>query len=149
MFLFYLFSATKMFFNVKRLTDTAQIPTRQTEFSAGYDLYADEETIINPGCRKLISTNISVEFSEECYIRIAARSGLSIKGIDVGAGVIDSDYRGNIKVLIINNGFVNFEIKQGDRIAQAILTPCHTPDIKVVSELSNTSRGDNGFGSTG
>lgn len=138
-----------MFFNVKRLTDTARIPTRQTEFSAGYDLYADEETIINPGCRKLISTNISVEFSKECYIRIAARSGLSIKGIDVGAGVIDSDYRGNIKVLIINNGFVNFEIKQGDRIAQAILTPCYIPDIKVVSELSNTSRGDNGFGSTG
>ena len=126
----------------------AEIPTRGSYSSAGLDLYANEDGVIHPGERKLISTGISCQFPTNSYGRIAARSGLSLRGIDVGAGVIDPDYTGIIKVLIINNGKGNFIFNSGDRLAQLIIeTYRHvTP---YLADISITGRGTSGFGSTG
>lgn len=82
--------------------------------------------------------------------RIAPRSGLAVKhSIDTGAGVIDSDYRGQVKVLLFNHSEVDFEIKEGDRIAQLVLERIYTPEILIVGELEESIRGAGGFGSTG
>ncbi len=135
---------------IKLLNEYAKCPTRADSGSAGYDLYcSDELVMISPGQRKLLNTGISVSFDKKYYIRIAPRSGLSVKGIDVGAGVIDSSYRGEIKVLLINNSKEDFTFLRGDRIAQAILETCHPIDFKLVEELDNSDRGSGGFGSSG
>ena len=135
---------------VKRLTPTASIPTRGSEHAAGLDLYADENATIHPGKWKLISTGISTEFEPGMYLRIAPRSGLAVKqGIDVLAGVVDSDYRGEVKVALINHGDKDFIVHQGDRIAQAILESITMADIREAEELSDTARGEGGYGSTG
>ena len=132
------------------LSSSSKAPERQTEYSAGYDIYADEANIISQGYRKLISTGFKISIPEGYYGRVAPRSSLACKqNVDVGAGVIDSDYRGEVKVLLINNGHTNFIIEKGDRIAQLIIEKIITPEIKIVEELKNTSRGENGFGSTG
>jgi dUTP pyrophosphatase len=87
---------------------------------------------------------------ENYYLRVAPRSGLSVKNnIDIGAGVIDYDYRGIIYVCMINNGTNDFEVVKNMKIAQLILEKCNRPTIKEVSDLDNTERGHNGFGSTG
>ena len=126
----------------------AMIPSRGTFYSAGLDLYANEEGTIKAGERKLISTGVSCEFPLNTYGRIAPRSSLSMKGIDVGAGVIDSDYTGIIKVLLINNGKENFLINIGDKISQLILEE-YRHVIPYLAEISKTQRGSQGFGSTG
>ena len=106
--------------------------------------------IVTSKSRKLISTDISIALPENSYGQIAARSGLSMKGIDIGAGVIDRDYLGVIKVLIINNSDENFNIKTGMRIAQLLCLPIIFPNTVVITELCRSStRGCNGFGSTG
>jgi len=155
------------FFQVKRLSQTAKIPKRGSQHAAGYDLYADENTFV-PAMQceityvnglqqykvsagsKLVSTNIAISIPHGYYARGASRSGLAVKNsIEVGAGVIDSDYRGEVKVLLRNHGASSFEIKQGDRIAQLIIEKIITPDPMEVKELSDTLRGAGGFGSTG
>jgi len=133
-------------------SDNAQIPKRADEGAAGYDLYAAEDVFIGYRERKLISTDISVQLPHETYGRIAPRSGMSVKGFDVGAGVIDESYAGIIKVLLINNSDENKEIKKGERIAQLIIEKCYYADIEQVydmKEFTPTTRGDQGFGSTG
>jgi dUTP pyrophosphatase len=142
--------------NIKLLKDSAKIPTYGSVSAAGLDLYAAEDYIIEVESRKLISTGISVSWDEynndKHYLRIAPRSGLSVKNsIDVGAGVVDSDYRGEIFVCLINNSKEKkFEIKRGDRIAQAILEKISRFDsIIEVNELPSSERGSGGFGSTG
>jgi dUTP pyrophosphatase len=98
----------------------------------------------------LCGTDIAVAIPEGHYGRVAPRSGLALKNfIDVGAGVIDADYRGPIGVLIFNFGDVSFKIGRGDRIAQLILERISTPYVEVVQELPETERGSGGFGSTG
>lgn len=132
------------------LTPTSKAPTRQTEFSAGYDIYANKNDVISQSKRKLISTGFKIAIPDGYYGRIAPRSSLACKhGIDIGAGVIDSDYRGEVKVVLINNGNTNFVIEEGDRIAQLIIEKITTPEIKIVQSLSESSRGEGGFGSTG
>lgn len=139
------------YLEIQKLSEYAQLPQRATNGSVGYDLFSAENKIINPKCRELIKLDISLKIPEGHYGRIAPRSGLSSKkSIDIGAGVIDRDYRGNIMVLIINNNPESiFEIKRGNKIAQLILEKCSTPEIKEVKELDKTYRGENGFGSTG
>lgn len=134
----------------------AQLPIRATPGSIGLDLYSLEDCEIEPQGRGLIRTGISIEIvnnnSSNCYPKIAPRSGLSTKGIDVGAGIIDLDYRGEIKVLLINNNHKkidDFEIKKGDRIAQLIIEGNPFITVKQVDSLSPTERGEGGFGSTG
>jgi dUTP pyrophosphatase len=136
--------------NVQLLHPDAYAPSRATEGSAGYDIQSIEGGYIPPMGRLLVRTGIAVEVPAGTYGRVAPRSGLSVRhGIHVGAGVIDRDYRGEIKVLLVNLGYEEFRFNKGDRIAQLILEKIHTPIVIVRDELSNTNRGDGGFGSTG
>ena len=137
--------------NIKKLSDNAIIPTKGTSFAAGYDLYAAEDAVVVCGTRKLIKTNISMEITPGYYGRIAPRSGLAYKsGIDILAGVIDSDYRGDIGVILYNTDKnIDFIVKKGDRIAQIIFEACYTATLNTVENLDNTLREAGGFGSTG
>lgn len=136
-------------FEVELAQDGAQTPKRMTDEAAGYDLYSSESMIIPPRCRILVSTGLKMALPYGTYGRVAPRSGLSVKGIDVGAGVVDSDYRGIVKVLLINSNEEGFEIKHGDRIAQLIIEPIMMPPVNIVDKLTDTKRGVDGFGSTG
>ena len=142
-------------------------PFRANESDAGYDLFSTEYTTLEPFQRKLVSTGINMEIPQGFYGRIAPRSGLACKkGIDVMAGVIDSGYRGEIKVLLINLNFEGYnlqpnafeamfgsanktEIKPGDRIAQLVIEKCHTVEWKAMETLEESQRGEGGFGSSG
>ena len=137
--------------NVKKLSENAIIPTQGTNFAAGYDLYAAEDAVVVCGTRKLIKTNVSMEITPGYYGRIAPRSGLAYKnGIDVLAGVIDSDYRGDIGVILYNTDKnIDFTVKKGDRIAQIIFEACYIATLNNVENLDNTLRQGGGYGSTG
>lgn len=132
------------------LNSSAKMPTKASSGSAGYDIYSSEEIIILPNQRRLVDVGFSMAFDGNMYARIAPRSGLAVKGIDVGAGVIDSDYRGPVKVLLINNSQTDFKVNIGDRIAQMIFESlAKNTDFQVVDSLDDTKRGVGGFGSTG
>lgn len=135
---------------VKKLTNTATIPTYGSDSAAGMDLYADENLEIPARGKALISTGIAVAIEPDTYLRIAPRSGLANKhAIDVLAGVVDEDYRGELKVILFNHGPLPFVVNRGDRIAQAINEVIKRPVPQEVSNLPNTLRGVDGFGSTG
>jgi dUTP pyrophosphatase len=143
-------------FLFKKLNVNAKLPEYGSNFSAGMDLYSSNEEviIIEAGQRKLIPTSLSMSWTNmNYYMRIAPRSGLSVKNsVDIGAGVIDFDYRGEIKIVLINNGKDNFVVEKHMKIAQMIPTyTIHQGLIKIseVEELSETERGLGGFGSTG
>ena len=135
---------------VKRLTNDATLPVRSSGGAVGYDIYTTDNIIIQPGGRELVSTGIAMVLPKDVYGRIAPRSGLAVKhGIQVGAGVIDPDYTGEVKVLLFNHGNKEFEVNKGDRIAQLILERCETPEVEEVLDIQQTQRGNGGFGSTG
>ena len=135
---------------VKLLSTAAQAPTRGSEHAAGYDLYGAVEVTVPAGGRALVPTNIAVSLPDGCYGRVAPRSGLALKhGIDVGAGVVDADYRGDLGVVLFNFGEADFVCKRGDRIAQLILERVAHPKVSVVLDLDDTARNEGGFGSTG
>ena len=135
---------------IKKLCPDSIIPTRASNGAVGYDLYSNEDCIIESGNRWLVPTGISVVLPKGVYGRVAPRSGLSVKhGIQVGAGVIDPDYTGEVKVVLFNHGNIDFDIKKGDRIAQLILEKCETPPIVEIDTIEDTDRGSNGFGSSG
>lgn len=128
----------------------AVLPTRGSVYAAGLDLYSSEDTVISPKMYSSVRTGIKVEIPIGYYGRVAPRSGLAIKnGIDVLAGVIDSDYRGEIVCILINHGDKSFSISVGDRIAQIIVESIVLLDAEWVDDLSETRRGTDGFGSTG
>ncbi|MCP4055026.1 MAG: dUTP diphosphatase [Mesoflavibacter sp.] len=134
---------------IKLLSKNAKVPTKGTEGSAGYDLYAAETKIVHPGKRVTISLDIALEMPRGTYGRLASRSGLSIcRSIDIGAGVIDNDYRGTIKVVVINSGPLAFLVQTGKKIAQLIITEIRETEIKVKTKLTATDRDISGFGST-
>lgn len=141
--------------NIKKLHLDSQMPIYGSEYAAGLDLFSYIDLKVSANSRALIPTGISVswegEFADQYYLRIAPRSGLSVKqSIDIGAGVVDYDYRGELFVCFINNNNKEYQIKKGDRIAQMILTKINKFDIiEEVTEHSETKRGENGFGSTG
>ena len=135
---------------IQKLSDKAIVPTRGSEWSAGLDLYAAETKTIAPGARAVVKTDISIACPKGTYGRIAPRSGLTVKhGIDVGAGVVDADYRGPVGVVLFNLGQKEFQIQPGDRIAQLVLEKIVMAPIEVVDDLEATERGTGGFGSTG
>jgi dUTP pyrophosphatase len=135
---------------IKKLSDKATTPTRGSAFAAGYDLYASKDIIVPSRGKVLVSTDISMACPEGTYGRIAPRSGLASKHfIDTGAGVIDADYRGEVKVLLFNHAEKDFEVKAGDRIAQLVLERIYTPEVEEVQDLEESVRGTGGFGSTG
>jgi dUTP pyrophosphatase len=140
---------------IKKIINDAISPSYGSEFAAGLDLYSAININVLPKTRKLISTGIAISWNGEdaknYYLRIAPRSGLSVKNnIDIGAGVVDYDYRGELFICFINNGENEYSIKKGDRIAQAILEKINRfSEINTVDTLEETNRGNGGFGSTG
>ncbi|GES60287.1 dUTP diphosphatase [Aspergillus terreus] len=135
---------------VKKLTESGRAPTRGSAFAAGYDMYSAKDTVIPAKGKALVDTGIAIAVPEGTYGRIAPRSGLASKHfIDTGAGVIDADYRGEVKVLLFNFSDVDFTVKEGDRVAQLVLERIYTPEVVVVEELEESVRGAGGFGSTG
>ena len=143
-------SARSDVLQVKRLSENAIVPTRGSPLSAGYDLSSAEETIIPAGGKGIVKTDLSIACPEGTYGRIAPRSGLAVKKfIDVGAGVVDADYRGPVGVVLFNFGPNDFIVQPGDRIAQLILEQICMADVIEVDELTDTVRGAGGFGSTG
>lgn len=135
---------------IKKLTQDATIPTRGSAHAVGYDLYSVEDCCVPRNSRHLVGTGISIVLPVNVYGRVAPRSGLAVKhGIQVGAGVIDPDYTGEVKVVLFNQGDKDFEIKKGDRIAQLVLERCETPVVREVQSIEETTRGSGGFGSTG
>ena len=135
---------------VKLLSPKATLPIKGTTLAAGYDLSSAQDLIIPINGRALVQTDISLSVPKGTYGRIAPRSGLAVKhGITTGAGVIDADYTGPIGIVLFNHGEQDFQIKEGDRIAQLILEQIADKPVVQVQELIQTSRGDKGFGSTG
>lgn len=135
---------------VKLLTKNSKLPTRNTSTDAGLDLYASETLLIKGREWEAISAGISIAIPDGYYARIAPRSGLAYKhGIDVFAGVVDSGYRGEIKVILYNAGEKNYLVNTGDKIAQLIIEKCHLWDVLAVNELNESDRGERGFGSSG
>ena len=145
---------------ISLLSDRAQTPTRMTDGSAGYDLYAAVDAVvpaatISPGGtvdigRCLVPLGLAIEMPIGTVGRIATRSGLSVKfNIEVGAGWIDSDFRGEVMVELKNLSSADYKITAGDRIAQLILLKTLQADLVVSDRLESTSRGTSGMGSTG
>ncbi|MCI9598039.1 MAG: dUTP diphosphatase [Firmicutes bacterium] len=139
---------------VKIKTRTGMLPAYETKGSAGMDLRADltESICLEPGGRALIPTGLSIELPQGYEAQIRARSGLAIKqgiGLVNGVGTIDSDYRGEIKVALINWGQDSVTIQNGDRIAQMVIAKYERIAWKQVDELGDTKRGTGGFGHTG
>lgn len=133
-----------------KLSENAFTPTRGSARAAGYDLYSAYEYVIAPQDKAIVKTDIQIAVPSGCYGRVAPRSGLAAKHfIDVGAGVIDEDYRGNVGVVLFNFGKESFEVKKGDRVAQLICERIVYPDLEELKVLDDTDRGAGGFGSTG
>ena len=139
---------------VKKLNRSVQLPSYKTNGASGMDLMAYIEKPINlePGKSCIVTTGLSVAFPEKYEIQIRPRSGLAAKSnisILNTPGTIDSDYRGEIKIILFNHGSKNFIINNNDRIAQMILTPIIKIELEETNELPVSVRGEGGFGSTG
>lgn len=133
-----------------RRSPLATIPTRGSDRSAGYDLYSTSNVIIEPQGKALIPIGLTIALPKGTYGRIAPRSGLAVNHfIDVGAGVIDPDYRGSISVLLFNHGKSYYRVRVGDRVAQLICEKIQDINLVEVDELDLTMRNENGFGSSG
>src|SRR6184192_1346482 len=133
----------------KKLRPEANIPQRMTTGAAGYDLYAAEEKMLNGQDQTLVPTGVALQIPEGCFGLIKPRSRWALNHrISVDAGVIDSDFRGDIQVLLVNRGTQPFTIQKGDRIAQLVLVQNITPPIQEAKVLSSSIREDKGFGST-
>merc|ERR1712027_207287 len=133
-----------------KLSENAYAPTKGSARAAGYDLRSAYDCTIPANGKAIVKTDIQIRVPEGTYGRIAPRSGLAAKHhIDVGAGVVDEDYTGNVGVVLFNHAQVEFEIKKGDRIAQLVCEKIEYPEIEEVASLNSTDRGEGGFGSTG
>ena len=139
---------------VKRLPHFAglELPAYATDGAAGMDVLAAEDVVLAPGARHAVATGLAVAIPPGYEIQVRPRSGLALKhGITVPntPGTIDSDYRGELKVILINHGSEAFDVRRGDRIAQLVLAPVTRATWLKVDELNETVRGEGGFGSTG
>ena len=149
---------------VQKLCPTATLPARATPGAAGYDLaaclteadgsprgaFAAEGAVIAPGRRVIVPTGLSIALPSGTYGRVGPRSGLAVKhAIDVAAGIIDLDYRGEVGVVLVNNGPAPYRVEHGARIAQLVIECIALPEVVEVGTLPETRRGEGGFGSTG
>ena len=136
---------------IKKLSENATVPTKGSDLAAGYDLVSAMDVTIPPRGKALAKTDIAMAIPHGCYGRIAPRSGLAWKHhIDIGAGVIDADYRGNVGVVMFNLADKEFKVEKGMRIAQLILERYEwNAVIEEVDDLDDTVRGSGGYGSTG
>lgn len=139
---------------IKRLHELAQLPVRMTEDSSGFDLCAclpNGPIFVAPGSTALVPCGFSMALDRGYEGQVRPRSGFALKGISVAnaPGTIDSDYRGEIKVILLNNSADSFEVPHGARIAQLVIAAVARVALAEVEELDSTARGDGGFGSTG
>lgn len=135
-----------------RLLAGGSLPARQTPGSAGFDLAAAEDCVIGPGSWQVVGTGIALELPGGLEAQVRARSGLAAKhgvGVLNGPGTVDSDYRGEVKVVLFNLGREPFLIRAGDRIAQLVFGSVAPVELEPCDELSSTGRGPDGFGHTG
>ncbi|KAF7056498.1 hypothetical protein CFC21_063898 [Triticum aestivum] len=143
-------SPAPLLLKVKKLSANAVLPSRGSALAAGYDLSSAVEAVVPARGKALVATDLSVAVPHGTYARIAPRSGLAWKhSIDVGAGVVDADYRGPVGVVLFNHSDADFAVKPGDRVAQLVVERIATPDVAEVDDLDATVRGEGGFGSTG
>jgi dUTP pyrophosphatase len=140
-----------IYIDIKRMNDDSIIPTKATEGSAGFDLYASKDMVIRKGHTEVCSTGLSMAVPEGYEAQVRSRSGSSSRGLVVAnsPGTIDSDYRGEVGVLLYNRLSDYFVINKGDRIAQLVIQEVPNVIFQEVKELGDTERGSGGFGSTG
>ena len=146
------FFCENFFMEIKivKIEEDAKIPNYANLSDAGMDLFSIEEVVLKIGERQAIRTGIKTEIPDGYVGLVWDKSGLALNnGIKTMAGVIDSGYRGEIKIVLINLGDEDFEIKKGQKIAQMLVQKVERPEIELVDELNATERGENGFGSTG
>ena len=134
--------------NIK-VDEGATIPSRGSEYAAGLDLSASESITIPQRSLSWVSTGLRVAIAPYLCGQIWPRSGLAGKGISTSAGIVDADYRGEVKVLLRNETDEPFAVVPGMRIAQLLIVPVARPNVMVVEDLDGTERGEDGFGSTG
>jgi len=139
-----------MVLKVKKLRPDAKLPVRKRKGDAGLDLYSVEEVVLNPGEYKAVPTGVAVQIPEGHFGLIKDRSGLALKNaLHCLAGVVDPNYRGEIKVVLINLGKEPVRLEKHTRIAQLLVIPYAAVEVEEVEELSDTERGGEGFGSSG
>lgn len=139
--------------HIKKLNDLAKLPHKMTEHAAGYDLYSanHEDIVIESGKLVMVSTGFAMEIPVGYEAQIRPRSGLAVKhqiGVLNSPGTIDADYRGEVKIILMNFGAEDFVVKTGTRIAQMVINKHESPEYEFVESLSDTDRGDGGFGHT-
>jgi dUTP pyrophosphatase len=134
---------------IKKLHPDAKIPSYANVGDAGLDLYSVEDLVLRSNHRVLVKTGISIELQKGNVFLIWDKSGVASKGIKTMGGVVDSTYRGEIKVVLINLSSEKYEIKKGQKIAQALVQKVETPKIEIVEKLGETERGEGAFGSSG
>ena len=141
----------KVIIKIKRVSPDAVLPCYKTQGSSGMDLCSTEKLDIGINQVKLVSTGIAVAVPEGYEAQVRSRSGLALKGVFVlnSPGTVDSDYRGEVKVILANFGSDVFHIEKGDRIAQLVIAPVVNAELIEVDNLDSTLRGGGGFGSTG
>jgi dUTP pyrophosphatase len=147
-------SSERVAVQVKRLPhgQGLELPRYATQGAAGMDVLAAEDVTLAPGARHAVATGLAVAIPPGYEIQVRPRSGLALKhgiGVPNTPGTIDSDYRGELKVILINHGAEPFAIRRGDRVAQLVLAPVTLAEWAEVAELDETTRGAGGFGSTG
>lgn len=137
---------------IKKLNSEAIIPQYQSQGAAGFDFHALNELVLQPGERGIIETGLAVALDIGYELQVRPRSGLAFKhGISIvnTPGTVDSDYRGEVKIVLINHGSEEFAVKKGERVAQGVIKEVVQAQIVEVDELDSTQRGEAGFGSTG
>ena len=137
---------------VKKLSEPAKLPVKGSPQAAGWDLHSNEEGFLRPGERKLFGTGLAFALPEGYEMQIRPRSGMAWKkGVTVlnSPGTIDSDYRGEVKVMLVNHDKSPVQIRKGDRIAQAVIAQHAEASLILTDDLDDTERGEGGFGSTG
>ena len=135
---------------VRLLSPHAVVPMRATDGAAGYDLFAAQRVLVPSKMHAVVPTGIAVSVPKGTYGRVAPRSGLAVRHcLDVLAGVVDEDFRGELQVVLINHGDADYVIEQGARVAQLVLEKIKVAEVVVVDDLGATMRGAHGFGSTG
>ena len=134
---------------IKRLSENATLPFRATPGSAGLDLFSAEDVTIEPDAQSIVKTDLAIKCPENSYIKLTDRSSMALQKLRVAAGTIDSDFMGNVCVILHNYGNTTYYVKKGQRICQMIVMPIIVPHIVEVNELTPTERGVNGFGSSG
>lgn len=132
-----------------KLDEGARKPERAHESDAGYDIYAKERKLIRAHDSATFDTGVHIEIPKGFVGFLKSKSGLNVKHGLTSEGVIDSGYTGSICVKLYNNGDMDYIVYEGDKISQLVILPIITPELELVSELEETERGNNGFGSTG